>query len=223
MNITQLLQENDRSLKLVKESEYSGSVNAKDFSAFNSGGVEVEVGEFLYAMVRLLKPQAVLETGTHLGISTSYMASALKENGFGQITTTEFLPENHARANHRFEQLGLQDWIDSCLVDTKELYKEDKTYQLILLDTEPETRFEELVQFYNQLEEGGYLFIHDLPRNLCQGNTNTDHPEMKSWPFGDIPPKMRQLVKDDKLRPFHLPNPRSMMGFYKPMKEDYKW
>ena len=47
------------------------------YSMFNSGGVEVEVGEFLHSMVRVTKPMHILETGTHLGVSAAFMALAL--------------------------------------------------------------------------------------------------------------------------------------------------
>jgi predicted O-methyltransferase YrrM len=224
MDITQVLLNNDKSLQIHNEAEYSGGDSAKLYSSFNSGGVEVEVGEFLYSMVRLLKPERVLETGTHHGISSAYMASAMKQNHKGTLVTTEFLPENHAIADKRFKDLGLDHIIVNHLIDTNKLYTDKNSrYQMIFLDTEPEFRFNELCEFYDNLDEGGYVFIHDLPRTLCQGNVNTDHPEISSWPFGDVPPVMRRLLQTGKLRMFHYPNPRSMTGFYKPTKEDFKW
>ena len=60
---TKKLIEKDPSLKLHKEAEFSS--DTKGYSAFNDAGIEVETGEFLYALTRLLKPTAVLETGTH--------------------------------------------------------------------------------------------------------------------------------------------------------------
>lgn len=41
----------------------------------------------LYWLIREIKPLTVVETGTHKGLATLYMAAALKENGFGHITT----------------------------------------------------------------------------------------------------------------------------------------
>jgi len=57
----------------------------------------------------------------------------------------------------------------------------------------------------------------------AQGNINPDHPEFKSWPFGDLPQEIKNWVKDGMLRPFHLPNPRGMIGFYKTRMDEYKW
>ncbi len=48
------------------------------YEAFNDGSVEVEIGEFLHGMVRLLKPRYILESGTYFGISSSYLAQGLR-------------------------------------------------------------------------------------------------------------------------------------------------
>ena len=60
---------------------------------FNSGGVEVEVAELLYSLVRSIKPNRIVETGTHLGISSLYMALAARENNKGKVITYEIIPE----------------------------------------------------------------------------------------------------------------------------------
>lgn len=41
----------------------------------------------LYWLVRELQPKVVVETGTHKGLSALYMAAALRDNGFGHLTT----------------------------------------------------------------------------------------------------------------------------------------
>lgn len=41
----------------------------------------------LYWLIRELKPKVVIETGTHKGLATLYMAHALVDNGQGHITT----------------------------------------------------------------------------------------------------------------------------------------
>lgn len=220
MNITDRLLQMDISLKKHDEGEWSDSHSK--YSAFNDAGVECETGEFLYSMVRLLKPQNILETGTHHGIGASYMGLAAKDNGFGLVTTIEFIPEIQRVAFDRFARLGLTQHVQSIL-GRVEGFAPTTTYGLVLLDTEPITRFAELVKFYEHLEPGGFMFIHDTPRGLCQGNVNTDHPEISSWPFGDIPESMQNLVKSGQLRAFHFPTPRGLVGFYKVHPEDVKW
>lgn len=44
-------------------------------------------GRVLYALIRAFRPQTVIEIGTHVGCSTTHIASALKMNGSGQVIT----------------------------------------------------------------------------------------------------------------------------------------
>jgi predicted O-methyltransferase YrrM len=51
--------------------------------------LRIEVLDFLYTLVRLTKPERVLETGTWLGRSATAIASALRANGIGYLVTIE--------------------------------------------------------------------------------------------------------------------------------------
>lgn len=219
-NVTERLLVLDPTLELHNEGEWSGTT--LQYSAFSDACVEAEVGEFLYAMVRILKPQHVCETGSHAGIGAAYLGLALKKNGFGILDTIEYLPHLHYAAQNRVKQLQLES-IVTCHFGDATKFHPDCNYQLILLDTEPMTRFYELICFYPFLDKGGYVFIHDTPRTLCQGNVNPDHPNFKSWPFGDIPSEITNWVRENKLRPFHFPTPRGLTGFYKTHSDDYDW
>lgn len=190
------------------------------FSSFNDAGIECETGEFLYSMVRMLKPDHVLETGTHWGIGASYMGMGLRDNGKGKLTTIEFLQEIYLNAQERFARLNLLDsYIMPLLMDVK-FYEPSVKFQLILLDTEPQTRFAELVKFYPHLDEGGFVFIHDLHRHMHQ-IPNVEHGF--AWPYGPIPQEMKDLVTSGKLRPFHFSTPRGFTGFYKTSGKDFVW
>jgi predicted O-methyltransferase YrrM len=220
MTITQRLAQLDPSLKIHKESEWSGGHEASFYSAFNDGGVECETGEFLYAFIRLLKPQHVLETGTHFGIGASYMGLALRDNGFGHLDTIEFIPEIRNKAVERLSGLDLLGQVTPHEGDVAQFTPSVEKYQMILLDTEPQTRFAELIKFYPYLNVGGYVFIHDLHRHMHQ-IPNEEHGF--AWPYGPIPEEIKQLVREDKLRPFHFPTPRGLTGFYKVAEQDYQW
>ncbi len=215
--ITERLKELDGQLEIHNEGEWSGTWSK--YSAFNDAGVECEVGEFLYAFMRLIKPNKVLETGTHFGISAAYMGLGLKDNGQGVVDTYEFLPEIHAVAKKRFTRLDLDKNVHSHFGNVTEL-KINTTYDFMFLDTEPQTRFGELVTFEPWLAEGGYVFIHDLHRHMHQ-IPNEDHGF--AWPYGRIPSELLKLVKTGKLIPFHFSTPRGLTMFYKPKKEDYQW
>lgn len=218
MTITNRLQRLDGQLKQHNEGEWSGADNSK-YSAFNDAGLECETGEFMYSMARILKPDFALETGTHWGVGASYIGLALLDNGDGHLDTVEFIPEIHDIAKARITRLGLQNHVECHLGDVATFYPK-QNYKLILLDTEPQTRFFELIKFYPCLEPGGFMFIHDLHRHMHQ-IPNEEHGF--AWPYGKIPESMELLVKTGALRPFHFETPRGLTGFYKPHPDDYDW
>lgn len=225
MDVTKRLMELDPTLKLHNEGHWDKPLDEiiVGYTSFNDAGVETEVGEFLYAMVRILKPSWILETGTHWGVSTCYMAQALEDNNKGLIDTYEFQKINSEISKKRFEKMDLNTRINLRTIDVAKenfnKYSYNK-FQLILLDTEPQTRFAEMVRFVEYLDEGGFVFIHDLHRHMHQ-IPNEEHGF--AWPFGEIPQQIKDWVKNDVLRPFHFPTPRGLTGFYKVHKEDYKW
>jgi len=51
--------------------------------------VTLEDAEFLYSLVRLIRPTGVLELGTGLGLSGRFIAEALVANGRGRLVTVE--------------------------------------------------------------------------------------------------------------------------------------
>src|SRR3990167_5919197 len=223
MDITKRLQELDPTLVLHNEGDWTGSLDTSKvgFTSFNDAGIESETGEFLYAMARILKPDNILETGTHIAVAASYMGMALKDNKKGHLTTIEFLPNIHYQAVKRINDLGLADIVTCHFGDAGEFISPAGIqYQLILLDTEPQTRFGEAVQFLGTLAAGGFVFIHDLHRHMHQ-IPNEEHGF--AWPFGLIPDKLREAVNSGVLRPFHFSTPRGLTGFYKIHPSDYKW
>lgn len=75
----------------------------------------------LYALIRALKPQVVVEVGSYRGYCAVYMARALQENNTGKLycidnwTLTEHVarygdPRGHFEKN--MELCGVRDWID---------------------------------------------------------------------------------------------------------------
>ena len=215
MYITKQLLGDDPKLTIHNEGEWSKTVSP--FSAFNDAGVECEVGEFFYSLVGILKPKNVLETGTHVGVGASYIGKGLQDNGFGHLDTIEYLPEIHQQASARIQRLGLGGFVTCHLGDVAK-FKPSVNYDFIFLDTEPQTRFSEFDTFYEYLNEGGYLFIHDLHRHMHQIE-NVEHGF--AWPYGRIHESMIKLIMNDKIRPFHFGTPRGLTGFYKVSKDDY--
>ena len=59
--------------------EYDGCDCLSAAPYFGCGPIEVETGWLLYSLVRRIKPKTIVQTGTHLGYSSAWMAIALAE------------------------------------------------------------------------------------------------------------------------------------------------
>lgn len=195
-------------------------VTDKRFQMIDDGAVEVETGELIYGFIRRLKPENVLSTGTYTGISDLFIAQGLKDNGFGHLTAIEFEQFHIDRARKLWEQKGVSAQITSIKSPSLD-FQPDRQYQFMFLDTELHLRFHELTKFYDHLDEGGYILVHDMPRSLCQGNVNPDHPEIPNWPVGLLPVAFTDLMKQGKLKSFYFGGARGLVGFYRPHKEDF--
>ena len=85
--------------------------------------VAEDAGRFLYAVVRGAAPGCVVEFGTSFGISTIYMAAAIRDRGNGSIVTTELHAGKAESAASYFEQAGLSDVVDLRVGDALETLK----------------------------------------------------------------------------------------------------
>ena len=118
------------------------------YQMFNSGGVEVEVAEFLYSLVRMLKPEKIIETGTHLGISSTYMACALQRNGKGKVTTFEVIPQHLNSSTQLWKDVGVSDYVQGILMPSLDAqFAPGTKVDMLFLDSEPQFRFMSLLSF----------------------------------------------------------------------------
>lgn len=189
------------------------------YQCFNTGGVEVEVGEFLYGLVRMLKPTRMLETGTHKGISASYIGLALKANGHGTVTTVEHFAENVRESGELFAKLQIQKQVEQVHGDAAEFnWTRAEAIDILFLDTEPQTRFAELLRFEPKVKAGGMILVHDLHYHLSQIVV----PNLGfGWPYGRIPEQLARMIREGRLRLVHFRTPRGLTLFYKAAYEDY--
>src|SRR2546423_127812 len=66
-------------------------------------------GLLLYSLVRAVRPATVVEFGTSFGISTLYLAAAVRDNGAGAVITTELNGDKVNAARATFARAGLDD------------------------------------------------------------------------------------------------------------------
>jgi glycosyltransferase involved in cell wall biosynthesis len=86
-------------------------VAARLWSMLDSVSPEVEVLDFLHALVRLAKPRRVLDTSAWLGRSAIAIGVAIRENGFGTLETLVGDPEVAAYASAAIADAGLAELV----------------------------------------------------------------------------------------------------------------
>jgi predicted O-methyltransferase YrrM len=94
---------------LAKEKDYraNSSEHVERFLA-----VSPAYGCFLYMTARACKATRIVEFGTSMGVSTIYLATALRDNGGGHLISTELQPGKVAKARANLKAAGLDGLVD---------------------------------------------------------------------------------------------------------------
>ncbi len=79
--------------------------------------------QFCYSLCRALNAKRVVECGTSFGVSTLYLAAAVRDNGGGTVIATEYEPAKAAIAREHFAQAGLSQFVDLREGDLRETLK----------------------------------------------------------------------------------------------------
>lgn len=98
--------------------------------------VSRDSGKLLYMLARSTGARSIIEFGTSFGISTLFLASALRDNGGGQLITTEFEPAKVVRARQHLSEAGLLDLVELRVGDAVATLCSDLPHKvdLLLLD-----------------------------------------------------------------------------------------
>lgn len=74
--------------------------------------IEPEQGNFLYLLARSINAKTIVEFGTSFGISTIYLAAAVRDNGGRTVIGTEIIPEKVIQARQNLAEAGLENYVD---------------------------------------------------------------------------------------------------------------
>jgi len=125
--------------------------------------LEVEQGGLLYVTARAIGARRVAEYGTSFGVSTLYLAAAVRDNGGGTVIGTEILPEKAEVARANFAEAGLGDLIDLRVGDARETLKDcGGPLDLVLLDGWKNIELEILQLLQPQLRAGAVVFTDNV-------------------------------------------------------------
>lgn len=184
------------------------------FSMFNDAGTEVEVSELLYSLTKVVKPKLLLETGTHIGVSSTYLAQGIKENNNGgKLITFEIIPVHLNNAKLLWQEVGVDHLIEGRLQSALDFEPRDMEFDMLFLDSEPQLRFNEFVKFWPNLKPGGIVAIHDLHPSM--GHHGQVYHGEYDWPYGDFRVKLGPFIKNHQVQVIHPLTPRGLSIFQK--------
>jgi predicted O-methyltransferase YrrM len=96
--------------------------------------------EFCYQLCRATDARRIVEVGTSHGVSTLYLAAALRDNiaetgGDGLVIGTEYEPEKAAAASTHFDMAGLSQYIELRQGDLRETLRDlEGPIDVVLVD-----------------------------------------------------------------------------------------
>lgn len=98
--------------------------------------VSRETGVVLYQLARSANARSIVEFGTSFGISTLYLAAALRDNGGGRLIGSEFEPSKVTRARQHLVEGGVGDLVEIREGDALKTLAADlpESIDLVLLD-----------------------------------------------------------------------------------------
>jgi predicted O-methyltransferase YrrM len=110
--------------KLDLEKPYDNELHL--FLSDKMVALDRDKGEFCYQLCRSIGASRIIEAGTSFGVSTMYLAAAVRDNQFkkGVVIGTEHEPAKVKVALQNFEEAGLSKFIDLREGDLRETLKE---------------------------------------------------------------------------------------------------
>lgn len=74
--------------------------------------LDADKARFCYNLCRALNARRAVEAGTSFGVSTLYLAAAVRDNGGGVVIGTEYESSKVSTARRHFSEAGLSAYID---------------------------------------------------------------------------------------------------------------
>jgi predicted O-methyltransferase YrrM len=81
-------------------------------------------GVFCYLLAKAINARRIIEFGTSFGVSTIYLAMAVRDNGGGLVIGTEMAEQKAIRAQENIDVAGLSKFVDVRIGDALETLKD---------------------------------------------------------------------------------------------------
>lgn len=86
--------------------------------------IKPEQGDLIYLLCRAIGAKRVAEFATSFGLSTLYLAAAVRDNGGGLVIGSEIVPEKVETARRNLTDAGLADFVDVREGDARETLRD---------------------------------------------------------------------------------------------------
>ncbi len=132
----------------------------------DDNSAECEVADFIRSLVVAVKPDLVVETGTHLGRTAAKIAISLNYNYVnvaaciarkGKLITCD--PNFYQQAEDRLKVFG--EYVDYRHCSSLDL-KVEGSIDILFCDSDPLIRLQEVEHFKNNLTPQSIILIHDV-------------------------------------------------------------
>src|SRR5947207_3862451 len=115
--------------KAVDRKPEDQAARTKGFLSDKLYALDRDKAEFCYQLCRAIDARRILEIGTSYGVSTLYLAAAVRDNiraggGAGVVIGTEHEPEKARAARAHFSEAGLSTFIDLREGDLRETLRQ---------------------------------------------------------------------------------------------------
>ena len=131
------------------------------WSMHDEMSAEDEVLNFLCNITELLKPDVVVETGTHLGLSACSIGLGVSRNGSGHLFSFENNLDLAARASETIAKrlaLGIVSVIPESSIERPFA----ESIDVLFCDSDHDVRIRELEHFWPNLTPQSIILVHDV-------------------------------------------------------------
>lgn len=130
-------------------------------------------GSLCYQLIRAARPELVVEFGTSYGVSTLYLAAAVRDNGRGRVVTTELSHTKTKAATENLVDAGLDEHVTVLDGDARQTLVEiSEPVGFLFLDGWKELYLPVLQLLEPRLEVGAVVVADDASFESLDGYRN---------------------------------------------------
>jgi predicted O-methyltransferase YrrM len=125
--------------------------------------VSPKQGTLAYIVGRSIRARRIVEFGTSFGISTIYLAAAVRDNGGGSVIGSEIEPKKVMRARANIEEAGLSGQVEIREGDALETLKDPGgPVDMVLLDGMKEMYLDMVEMLKPHLRQGAIVLADNI-------------------------------------------------------------